>query len=504
MISRPKLDDYRIVGYYTGSVTIGVGLLMAIPLITSLLRSEWSVANDFLLSGALAIAVGYAFRLVCWRPRLPGMSWMHGLVVSAFAWLVAMIVGAVPYYLSGHYASFLDSTFDVMSGFTTTGLVLLQDLDHVSDGVNMWRHVITYVGGQGMVVLALTFLFSGMTSGLFKMYVGEGKDERLEPNVIHTAKAIWQISLIWLAAGTLALWLAGLAIGMQPVRAFLHGLWVFMAAWSTGGFAPQSQNILYYHSSLYEILTFILFVVGSFNFALHYAVWNGRKREIYRNIETSAMFVTVSALTAVTLIGLTRWGVYPNIMSLLRKGFYLLISGHTTTGFMTIYSRQFALEWGDMAILAITVAMLFGGSACSTAGGFKGLRIGIIFKALLQDIKKMVMPESAVVVQRFHHGKDVVLTDPTVRAAMTIVVLYVATWVAGTLGGVASGYDMVSSMFEAASVTGNVGLSDGITAPSMPAALKVLYIAIMWAGRMEFTSVLGLGAFAVASFRRRR
>ena len=87
--------------------------------------------------------------------------------------------------------------FDVMSGYTTTGLYLMQDLDHVSNGLNMWRHILTYAGGQGIVVIALTFLFKG-TAGAYKLYVGEGKDERLLPNVVHTARAIWRRGLTWL------------------------------------------------------------------------------------------------------------------------------------------------------------------------------------------------------------------------------------------------------------------------------------------------------------------
>ena len=503
MIRKPRVEDYRIIGFYMGSVIIGIGILMTIPLLTALLRAEWDIAVDFVIGEAIAIIVGYGLRLVSWQPGLKGMNWIHGLVVAGFSWIVAMVVSAVPYYLSGHYLSFLDACFDVMSGFTTTGIVLIQDLDHASDGINMWRHLITYVGGQGMVVLALTFLFSGMTSGLYKLYVGEGKDERLLPHVVHTARAIWAISLVWLAVGTMVQAIAGLLAGQRPLRAFLHGLWVFMAGWSTGGFAPQSQNVLYYHSSLYEIVTFVIFVIGSFNFALHYAVWTGNRREIYRNIETVSMFVTVTTFTAVGLLGLARLGVYPNLMALLRKGFYLIVSGHTTTGFMTVYGPQFALEWGDLAMLAITLAMLFGGSACSTAGGFKGLRVGIIFKAFLQDVKRLIMPESALVVQKFHHVKDIVLSDTTVRSAMLIVLLYLVTWGVGTLGGVAAGYPLVPAMFESASATGNVGLTAGVTTAAMPSALKVLYIWIMWAGRMEFISVLGIGAFIAAAIRGR-
>ena len=119
------------------------------------------------------------------------------------------MLGALPHCLSGHEGSYLDAMFDVMSGYTTTGLYLLQDLDHVAHGLNMWRHLLTYAGGQGIVVIALTFLFKG-TAGAYKVYVGEGKDERLLPNVVQTARAIWLVSLTWLVVGTLALIATGL------------------------------------------------------------------------------------------------------------------------------------------------------------------------------------------------------------------------------------------------------------------------------------------------------
>jgi trk system potassium uptake protein TrkH len=190
-----------------------------------------------------------------------------------------------------------------MSGFTTTGLTLVQDLDHVSAGVNMWRHVLTFVGGQGIIVLALSFL-GREGGGGYKLYVGEAKDERLFPSVLHTARAIWRISLVYLAVGTAALGAAGLAAGLPLARALLHGLWVHMAAWSTGGFAPMSQNILYYHSGAYEVVTAVLFVIGSLNFALHHAVWTGDRREVYRNVETVSFAATLTALTLLACFGL--------------------------------------------------------------------------------------------------------------------------------------------------------------------------------------------------------
>jgi trk system potassium uptake protein len=501
MILKPTIEDAKLILSYTGKVVIGVAILLLIPKATALAAGEWDSLVYFALSLGLSLSIGFILCGVGVTDRRP--TWMHGMVTGGFSWIVVMAVAALPYWFSGHYLSYLDAMFDVMSGFTTTGLVLAQDLDHVALSLNMWRHLLTFVGGQGVIVLALTFLVKDSGGG-YKLYVGEGKDERLFPSVFHTAKAIWKISLIYLAIGTFALWIAGLVIGLPPVTAFLHALWIYMAAWSTGGFAPMSQNILYYHSALYEIITVVFFILGSFNFALHNAVWNGDRKEIRKNIETQSFTVTMSVLTLATCWGLMKLRVYPNLVSLVRKGFYQLASAHTTTGFMSVYPRQLAAEWGDFAVGAMILAMLIGGSACSTAGGFKGLRMGILFKAIVQDTRKMLKPSSAVFPQRFHYHGERNLSEAQVRSAALIVLMYVAIFFFATAAGCAAGYPILDSAFESASVTGNVGFSIGVTQASMPAFLKIVYIFNMWAGRLEFMAVLATFAFVGAFFRRKR
>jgi trk system potassium uptake protein TrkH len=430
------------------------------------------------------------------------MAWGHGLLVVSFSWLMGTILGAIPHYLSGHFGSYLDAMFDVMSGYTTTGLYLIQDLDHVSHGFNMWRHVLTFAGGQGIIVIALTFLFQG-TAGAYKMYVGEGKDERLLPNVVQTARAIWLVSLAYLVVGTLFLWIVGMWLGQGPVRALLHAVWIFMSSWSTGGFAPQSYNSIYYHSLLYEVITIPIFVIGSFNFALHWAVWTGEKKEIYRNIEIISFFTTVAIAMLLAMAGLMKLNVYPDIISLFRKMFYQVASAHTTTGLGTIYSRTFVRQWGTMAMLGIILAMAIGASACSTGGGFKGIRMGIIFKGLIQDVRRLISPESARIVEKWHHISTRLLDDATVRMAMLIVLSYVGIYALGTVAGVYYGYDLVEAMFDAVSAGSNSGLSCGVVSPTMPTLMKVVYLFEMWAGRLEFMSLFALAGYLVALFRGR-
>jgi trk system potassium uptake protein TrkH len=500
MLVKPTLDDWKLVCSYTGKVVIGVAALYAVPILTALMGADWASLVDFLAGLGAALAIGCGMALLGATGRRP--TWMHGMVTGGVSWLVVMAVAALPYYLSGHYLSYLDAMFDVMSGFTTTGLVLIQDLDHASDSLNMWRHLLTFVGGQGVIVLALAFLVKDSAGG-YKLYVGEGKDERLFPSVFHTAKAIWKISMIYLAVGTAALWLAGLAIGLAPLRAFLHGLWMYMSSWSTGGFAPMSQNVLYYHSGLYEAITLVFFTVGSFNFALHHAVWTGNRREVYKNIETQSFATTLSITTLLCCWGLAKLRIYPNAVALFRKGFYQLASAHTTTGLMTVYPRQLAREWGDVAILAMIAAMLIGGSACSTAGGFKGLRVGIIWKAIVQDTRRILKPSGAVFPQRFHYHGERTLGEQQVRSAALIVLMYVLIFAIATMAGTLCGYPLLDSAFESASVTGNVGFSIGVTSAAMPAILKVMYIFNMWAGRLEFMAVLATFAFVAAALRRK-
>lgn len=485
MLEQRTKKYIRVMLYYAGYVVAATGLLQIVPLITGIISAEWPAVLDFFIGMAATVLVGCAMIWV----GIPGeIRWAHGLGAVSISWLVLTVCSAVPYWLSGHYLSYLDAVFDVMSGFTTTGLVLMQDLDHVSNAVNMWRHLLSFVGGQGMVVLALTFLTRSMP-GCVSLYVGEAKDEKLLPNVLQTSRAIWRISMIYLGVGSLTFWVLGMLAGLSPVTAFWEGIWVYMAAWSTGGFAPHTQNILYYHSFPYEMATLVFCVVGSLNFGLHYAVWRGKVREIYQNIEARAFASTVLLLSALATAAFGK-SLYPGTLSLLRRGVYQVISAHTTTGFMTVYPSEVAYLWPSAVTAVLCVAMILGGSATSTAGGIKALRVGVIVRVLVLEVKRLLAPQGAVFVERFHFDGERNLEEKAARLALLVTVLYIATFGALTIAGSLCGFPLDQAAFEAASVTGNVGLSSGLTSATMPSLLKVMYIVGMWAGRMEFMTLL--------------
>ncbi|MFC1768011.1 TrkH family potassium uptake protein, partial [Candidatus Margulisiibacteriota bacterium] len=492
-------EDIKTIFYYIGKVVFAISILMIFPLIVSLISREWSPALNITASMFFGASIGLLLDILCKTKR--ELNWGHGLAVAALSWLAAMFIGALPLFLSGHFASYLDACFDAMSGFATTGLALISDVDHLSDGINMWRHFIMFLGGQGIIVVGLTFLLRG-TAGTYRMYVGEARDEKIMPNVVQTARFIWIVSLVYLVIGTLSLFFAGLLEGMPAGRSFFHGMWMFMAAFDTGGFTPQSQSILYYHSPMIETIIAALMVLGTINFALHFAIWNRNTKELTKNIEIRALLASIFAIFVLAIIGLKQFGSYPHFLSMFRKGFFQILSAHSGTGFMTISSGQFVSDWGPLGMLAVTFAMAFGGSACSTCGGIKALRIGIFFKALIQDIKKLITPGTAIISQKFHHIKDSFLEDRFVRSVFIIILSYIITYVIGTIVGMIYGFSLYESLFESVSAAANVGLSCGITSPSMPTVMKVVYIIQMWVGRLEFMSIFALIGLIVAGIKR--
>ena len=187
MILRPRLEEVKIIGYYLGKIILGLAFTMLIPAIIGLVFKELNPTFDFLIGFEAALLFGFLLTRVCHTEK--DLNWMQGMIVVSLSWLAAMALGAIPLFLSGHWKSSLDACFEMMSGLSTTGLVLVQDLDHLSFAHNLWRHLGPFIGGQGIAIVALSFFVKG-TSGAFKMYVGEAREEKLLPNVIHTASYI--------------------------------------------------------------------------------------------------------------------------------------------------------------------------------------------------------------------------------------------------------------------------------------------------------------------------
>lgn len=501
MIFKPQLKDIKIIGFFLGKVVLGLGFWFLLPMACALLFGEPEAFLDFSISFVFAMCVGLFLNLVCAlsdKDRILG--WMYGMVAVALSWIVAMFLGAVPLWLSGHWMSFLDACFDAMSGFATTGLVLVQDLDHLSYSCNLWRHLMMFIGGQGIIIIVLSFIM-GASSGSYSLYMGEAREERILPNLLQTARFIWLVSFVYLLLGSAALAAAMRVSGIPWVDSIFQGICIFMAAFDTGGFAPQSQNILYYHSFLVELVCMVVMLLGALSFSIHYGLWTGNRRALVKNVEVRTLLVSMFLLFVVVIVGLGQGGAHGGGNVLFRKGFFHLFSAHTGTGYSTIYATQFGTLWNPLVLLAIIIAMGLGGCVGSTTGAIKMLRVSLILKGFRAEIKRLMFSDSTVVVEKLHHIRTVTINDKQVKNALMITFAFIALYVVGTSAGVYFGYPLTHSLFESVSASANVGLSMGITQAAMPWVLKVVYIMQMWIGRLEFIAVFVLVGFVISWLR---
>ena len=525
MLIRPAADDFRTIGAALGRVLLVVAGASLLPMAWALLGAEWHPLGSFVLMFGLFALAGSVLVFVSLQPTRSvsaeqrHLDWSHGLVVVAMTWIVVPMIGSIPFWLSGHFGSPLDAYFDAMSGLSTTGLALVQDLDHLASSLNFWRHLLHFLGGQGIIIAALV-LFAGR--GITALFAGEGRDDRLLPSVQSTAKAIWAVSVLHLMVGVVALAVVAYAgLGFDPVRSVFHGLMIFFAAFDTGGFAPQSTSLGYYHSAAFEAVTSVLMVAGALSFGLHFRLWSraGRRSRgrvpmpfagrdagggwsILRSLETRTILTTFGMTMVATFLGLASLGIYTSLGGLSRQGFFQILSAHSGTGFTTVPSSELAL-WGGLAFGGVAMAMALGGMASSTAGGIKAMRVGLVVRTIRHQIKGDLLPEGALVDDTYYQFGRHRLTSDVARSAMVVSLLFVALFLAGTGIGLAYGVPLQQALFESVSAGANVGLSVGVTSPTMPVLLKLVYIVEMLLGRLEFIAVFVLIGFVYSWIRGR-
>lgn len=494
MIISPDRKDFSTFFNILGRLILGLSFFMLIPLLVAVVKKEISPFFDFLIGFSITASLGLLLLIIF--PVKKEIGWVHAFFTVSVGWLAFSLLGAIPLYLSSHFLSFIDAWFEAMSGFTTTGLVLIQDLDHLSFAHNMWRHLTMFIGGQGIILASLSILTRVRPVAL-GFYIGEARQEKILPNVIGTARFIWKVSFVYLILGVSTFFVILYNQGMPLVKSLFHSLWLFFASFDTGGFTPQAQNIAYYHSFHLEIATSVFMILGAVNFNLHFWIWNKSKKEIFKNFEIRTFLFTLFFLTF--LFYFSYRAMASNII--FRKGFYQLISAHTGCGFTNLSGGEIN-GFPTLALFSIIFAMMIGGGVCSTTGGIKLMRLGIIFKTIFMEIKRWMMPLKSVYKDRFHHLQDLILSDKRIKEAYLFFTIFIFTYIGGAIVAIMLGYPASLALFESVSATANVGLSVGLTAPGMPLILKLVYIFQMWAGRLEFISIFVSLGFILSLFKK--
>jgi trk system potassium uptake protein TrkH len=503
MWPRFQRHDLGVIAHYLGTIVLLLGAVMLVPLVVSLLMREWDITGNYLVGVGFAITVGGLLRLC--RISRATLERRQAIAVTSLFWIVGALVAALPLWFSGHYGSYLDAVFEGVSGLTSTGFTLCQDIDHLSTADNMWRFTLQFLGGQGVILIALSLgIFTQVGSSF---YNAEGRNEYVMSNIKKTAQFIWQFSSIVVFCGTLVLFIVLLALGIDPVRGIFHSLWVTIGSYDTGGFAPQSLSLMYYHSWPLEVIAMVLMLMGAVNFALYARIWKGGFRSTVREFARDIEIRTLALWTVCTLVifvaAVCAGQFLTDFSGLIRRGTFTIVSATTNTGYQVLSTNQITTLLTSGAFFMIVVAMAIGGSSGSTAGGIKALRIGIIAKGVLARIIDVLAPKSARNTTSYQHLGRHMLSSEITGVAMTIAILYVITYIIGALAGIAAGYDAIPATFESVAATSNAGLSAGIATPEAPVFMKVVYIVQMWVGRLEFLTFLAVLFGFVASLRPR-
>ncbi len=501
MWQRFSLYDLRVIGHYLGTLTQLFAALMAVPFITALVFQEWEPAERYLLGIGIALVVGTLLQFLRIEPGRLGRR--QALAVTGFAWIVLAFFASVPLFLSGHYATYMDALFDGVSGLTTTGATVALDIDHFSNADNMFRFMMHLVGGLGLIVVALSLGIFGKRSGS-SLYTAEGRSEHVVPNVVQTTQLILRITLVIIFIAAVVLTALCVSIGMEPVRAVLQSIWLAISAFTTGGFAPMAESVSYYNSIPIEVFLMLLMILGSISFVVHAEVWKGRLQSFFGDIEIRTMLIWLLVMTVVVAASLSASALFSDLPAIIRRGLFMVVSAFSTTGFQNVTTNQLTTVFSSGAFLALALIAAVGGSAGSTAGGVKLHRVGIIFKSIVSTVKEAVSPSSARVVVSYNHLGRRVLSSDAVKEAMTVFVLFVITYSVGALVGIAHGYEASQAIMESVSMTSNGGIITGIVTPGMSPSLEAFYIFQMWAGRLEFVTLLAVLAEIIASLAPRK
>ena len=502
MLLRPTRDDVRVITRSVGLGVLGLGLATATLVVVALALGEVDSASALAIGAAIGIATGGAVRAGSWTRR--PLSWTRGVVAATSTWIVGSAVAAVPFYLSGHYQGYLDAYFEALSGLTTSGLTMVQDLDHLPMSMVFYRHLLELAGALTIIVVGLTVL-TAVTATASSLAPSDVRDERILPNPDRIWRQIGKAAGAILVPGVVAATVAVAVAGVGGWDAIAHGLSLAIAAATTGGFAITSSSVAFYHSALVEFVLLPLMIAGALSFALHRAAGRGDRLAVTRDFEVRTLAISMTVILAVVLIGLGRSGAQSDLVPLFRRGVFTTVSAHTTTGLQVVSPRLFSTDWGQLAPAALVAAMAIGGTTGSSAGGLKTLRVGVILRGLVVDVRRVLLPESALVVSTFHWGRPRTLQHAHVRSAATLLLILLAgTLTMSTVMLFVDGtVQLTEALFLSMSAASNSGLTLGTFGPDSAGILKVGMMCLMLLGRLEWLAVFATIGFAYAGLRGR-
>lgn len=470
---------WRFIINITGILIIFLGLTMIIPLFFGLYYRDQSVSS---LAKSIAITIGSGFLLYIFSrvEKSEYISQREGMAIVGIGWTAIGLFGSLPFYIGGEFSSFVDALFESVSGFTTTGSSILINIEGISKGLHLWRSLIQWLGGMGIIVLSIAILpFLGVGGmQLYKAEVPSPVPDKLKPRIRDTAMILWKVYAL-ISFVQVVLLMVG---GMNLFDALCHAF----TTMPTGGFSTKNASIAYYNSVYFDSVFIFFMLLAGINFSLHYQFLSGKPLVFWKDSECRFFLFTVLFLTAIVSFNIYG-SVYTKIGESIRYGLFQVVSIITTTGYVTADYEK----WPAMSQLILLLCMFLGASAGSTGGGIKFLRIMLCFKYCYKELFALIHPHSVTHIKI--RGK--IVPENVMRSVLGFLVLYIGLFVVCTIILAGMGMDFVTSIGAVAATIGNIGPGFGMVGPvqhfaHVPYMGKWLLIWCMLLGRLEIFTVI--------------
>ena len=472
--------NHKIILRIFGLLLVTEGVFMWLSMLIGVIFGE-NILMPFLISGMITCAAGLAGFLPTRKSSLE-VSRRDGYVIVTGGWVLFSLFGTLPFLLTGSIPGFTDAFFETISGFTTTGASILNDIESLSHGVLFWRSLTQWLGGMGIILLSLIILpFLGI--GGMQLYAAEvpgPTPDKLHPHVQDTARRLWMIYVLFTLTETLLLW----AGKMNLFDAINHSF----TTMATGGYSTKQASIAHWNSPyIHYVITCFMLLAGT-NFILSFYALNGRFRKVWNNEEFRWYLGFLGGFTLLITFGLlisSGGGIEPAF----RNAAFQVVSILTTTGFVTADY----LSWVPWLGILILILMFFGGSAGSTGGGPKIMRIVILLKNSTQELKRLIHPNAVIPVRLNRNAvEESVIINVLAFLALYAVIALVSIALLSMLG-----HDLETSIGAVAATLGNIGPGIGGVGPvenyaGIHPAGKWFLSFLMLVGRLELFTVMVL------------
>jgi trk system potassium uptake protein TrkH len=435
-----------------------------------------------LLSGGITIITGFGLWGITKNLKNKELRKRDGYIIVVFGWLSMSFFGTLPYIMSGAIPDFTNAFFETMSGYTTTGATILIDIESMDKGILFWRSLTQWIGGMGIIVLAVAIL-PILGIGGMQLFIAEApgiSPDKLQPRIKETAKRLWFIYVLFTLIETILLW----AGGMTFFDAINHAF----TTMATSGFSTKNDSIAYFTSPFIQYVIIFFMFLGGTNFTIIYFILHRKFDVLLKNDEFKFYFafcMLFSFITAITIYFVTPLGIEQSF----REGLFQVTSIITTTGFTTADYTA----WTPFLTVLFFILMFFGASAGSTGGGVKIVRHIILLKNSVLELKRQLHP-SAVIPVRLN--KKAISRDITFNV-LAFIMIYITIFALGSIFMAFLGVDFVTAIGSTAACLGNVGPGIGSVGPAdnfahIPTTGKWFLSFLMLLGRLELFTVLML------------